>query len=104
MKRLDYTPPSYGDERVNGTIVQIDRFGNAVTDVERARLGFEHFALRIHYATIRELRTTYAAAGAEPFLIVGSNGTLEISVGGASASEMLHLKRGDPVEITRAPL
>jgi S-adenosyl-L-methionine hydrolase (adenosine-forming) len=100
MARLGYTPPSYGSEIVTGTIVQIDRFGNAVTDVERTRLGFDHFALRIHYATIRELRTSYSAAGAEPFLIVGSNGTLEISVGGASASEMLRLKRGDQVEIT----
>ena len=81
--------------------MQIDRFGNVVTDVERSRIGFAPFALRVHYTTITELRTTYASAGNEPFLIVGSNGTIEISVGGASASEMLQLKRRDRVEIMR---
>src|SRR6266704_3507462 len=100
MKRLDYERPSYGEKLVTGTIVQVDRFGNVVTDVERSRIAFSPFALRVHYTTVTDLRTTYASAGNEPFLIVGSNGTIEISVGGASASEMLQLKRRERVEIT----
>ena len=59
--------------------------------------------MRVHYATIRDIRTDYGG-GHEPFLIVGSTGMVEISVGSANAAEMLHLKRGDQVEITRAPL
>jgi S-adenosylmethionine hydrolase len=100
MKRLDYERPTYGEKVVTGTVVQVDRFGNVVTDVERSRIAFAPFALRVHYTNITDLRTTYASAGNEPFLIVGSNGTIEISVGGASASEMLQLKRRDRVEIT----
>lgn len=102
-KRLDYTPPVYRDDLVTGTVVHIDRFGNVITDVERAKIPFDRFALRVHYATIQTLRTDYGR-GREPFLIVGSHGTVEISVGSANAADMLHLKRGDQVEITPAPL
>src|SRR5688572_15717975 len=37
ITRLPYEPPTYGDV-VRGTIVAIDRFGNAITDIEAARL------------------------------------------------------------------
>jgi S-adenosylmethionine hydrolase len=97
--RLDYTPPSYDAEPVLGRIVSVDRFGNAITDVERARIPFESFALQVHYATISRMASTYE--GREPFLIVGSSGTIEISVAGGSAADVLHLRRGDPVEIIR---
>lgn len=102
-KRLDYTPPVYRDAVVTGSVVHIDHFGNVITDIERAKIAFDRFALRVHYATIKTLRTDYGG-GHEPFLIIGSHGTVEISVGSANAADMLHLKRGDQVEITPAPL
>ena len=95
--KLDYTPPSYGDEVIGGTIIAIDRFGNAITDIERARIPFEHFALHVHYSTISRLAKMYE--GSEPFLIVGSMGTIEISMASASAADVLHLRPGDHVEI-----
>ena len=97
IEKLDYTSPSYGDEVIGGTIVAIDRFGNAITDIERAHIGFERFALRVHYSTVSRLATAYE--GSEPFLIVGSIGTIEISMASASAADVLHLRRGDRVEI-----
>jgi hypothetical protein len=100
-KQLNYTPPVYREDVVTGSVVHIDRFGNVITDVERARIPFERFALRVHYATVRELRTDYGG-GHEPFLIVGSTGMVEISVGSANAADILRLKRGDQVEITPA--
>ncbi|HEY2092840.1 MAG TPA: SAM-dependent chlorinase/fluorinase [Thermoanaerobaculia bacterium] len=102
-KRLDYTPPVYREDVVTGSVVHIDHFGNVITDVERAKIAFDRFALRVHYAMITDVRTDYGG-GHEPFLIVGSTGMVEISVGSANAAEMLRLKRGDQVEITRAPL
>jgi S-adenosylmethionine hydrolase len=101
MIRLAYDQPSFGDESIRGTIVHIDRFGNAITDIERARVPFEHFTMRVHYTTIEKVATNYAPT-AEPFLIVGSSGAIEISVGGGSAATVLHLGRGDRVEITKA--
>ena len=98
--KIETTPPSYGDDVVTGTVVAVDRFGNAVTDVERARIPFQPFTLQVHYTHISRIATTYE--GDEPFLIIGSNGTIEISMGGASAADVLHLRRGDRVEISRS--
>ena len=94
--RLDYARPVYADT-ITGTIVTIDRFGNAITDIERARIPFASFALRTGDTMIAKLAKTYESR--EPFLIEGSTGMIEISIGGASAADVLHLRRGDPVEI-----
>ena len=85
--KLPYEQPEYGSERVRGTIVKIDRFGNAITDIERARVPFE----------IEGLRATYTGEGWFP--IAGSTGCIEISMAGASAAHHLHLKPRDRVEL-----
>ena len=101
LKTLPYTPPSYGDV-VRGTIVAIDRFGNAITDIERARIPFEPFALHVRDVVIDRVERTYGGAAPGPFLITGSNGCLEISVANASAAERLHLRRLERVEVWAA--
>jgi len=97
---LPYEPPSYGDV-VRGTIVAIDRFGNAITDIERARVPFAPFALHARDVVIDRLETAYGDAAPGPFLIVGSTGCIEISVANASAAERLHLRRLERVELCR---
>src|SRR3954465_8790246 len=44
--KLDSTPPKYESDCATGCIVDVDRFGNCITDVEHARLGFEPRMLR----------------------------------------------------------
>lgn len=100
IARLEYAEPVYGEELVGGTIVSIDRFGNAITDVERARVPFASMELRTGGAVIGRMETTYSGEGA--FLITGSSGMIEISVAGGSAAALLHLRRGDKVEIRRS--
>ena len=85
--RLPYEEPAYGETSVRGTIVRIDRFGNAITDIERAKVPFE----------IRGLRTNYTGEGWFP--IAGSTGCVEISMAGASAADRLHLRTLDRVEL-----
>jgi len=87
MARLDYEP---------GMIVAIDRFGNAITDLE-APSG--PFAVRTGKVIIDRLFRTYEEGGKEPFLIVGSSGLVEISVRNGSAASILELKRGDRVRV-----
>ena len=98
-KRLPYEPPAYGDV-VRGTIVAVDRFGNAITDVERARMPFEPFALRVRDHVIDRLELNYGNAAPGAFLIAGSTGCIEISVANASAAERLQLRRLERVELT----
>lgn len=98
--RLPYEPPSYG-EVVRGTIVAVDRFGNAITDVERAKMPFEPFALRVREHVIDRVESNYGNAAPGAFLIAGSTGCLEISVANASAADRLQLRRLERVELTR---
>ena len=100
IRTLVYIPPSYG-EMTYGTIVRIDRFGNAVTDIERARIPYDAFALRLRDVVIDRIETSYGHAAPGPFLIVGSTGCIEISIAGGSAAERLQLQRLDRVEICR---
>ncbi|MCU1245804.1 MAG: hypothetical protein JWN02_1714 [Acidobacteria bacterium] len=99
LVRLDYTEPSYDERRVTGTIVSVDRFGNLITDIEPERIGFAPFALHAGKVVIERLETNYGDAAAGPFLIAGSGGTVEVSVADGSAAEVLHLRRGDCIEI-----
>jgi S-adenosylmethionine hydrolase len=87
MEMLDYEP---------GMIVSIDRFGNAITDLEPPA---GEFALEIGEITLDRLFRTYDEGGKDPFLIVGSSGLVEISVRNGSAAAMLHLERGDRVQV-----
>lgn len=86
---LDYEPPT----STKGTIVRVDRFGNAITDLEvtsgelRAASG----------ARISRWSRIYEGDG--PFLITGSTGHVEISIAQASAAAVLQLRRGERVEI-----
>ncbi len=93
---LPYEPPAYG-EVVVGTIVAIDRFGNAITDIEAARVPFARFTLHSGDVVVDRMEQTYAGVGA--FLIVGSSGCIEISIAGGSAAERLHLRRLQSVEL-----
>lgn len=87
--RLDYTPP----RGKRGTIIRIDRFGNAVTDLRESR-----GELRTASGE-RLTRWSENYTGEGPFLIVGSTGCVEISMAQASAAALLQLRRGDRVEI-----
>jgi S-adenosylmethionine hydrolase len=97
---LDYEPPSYGENRVRGTIIAIDRFGNGITDIEAARIPFTPFAMDLGTHSIDRLERNYGEAAPGPFLLVGSTGHLEISIANASASEELDVKRLQRVEVT----
>jgi len=97
--KLDYTPPKYESNCATGCIIDVDRFGNCITDLEHARLGFEPHMLRACGAVITRTSTTYAEAGRGPFMIVGSGGCYEISITNESAAEMLQLGRFDVVTI-----
>ena len=101
IKTLPYEQPFYG-ETIRGTIVAIDRFGNAITDIERARVPFDAFALRVRDVVIDRVETTYGGAAPGPFLIVGSTGCVEISVANASAAERLQLRRLERVELWKS--
>jgi S-adenosylmethionine hydrolase len=89
---IAYAPPSYGADGATGSVTAIDRYGNVATDLDPARLGgIAGLALEIGGVTVARSAGSYAemAGSDEPFLIVGSRGTIEVSVSGGSAKERL---------------
>lgn len=103
LVRLRYDAPEYGDV-VRGTIVAIDRFGNAITDIERSRIPFAPFGLKARDVTIDRIEQNYGDAAPGPFLIVGSTGCIEISIANANAAERLGLRRLEPVVLFPLPV
>jgi S-adenosyl-L-methionine hydrolase (adenosine-forming) len=101
---LPYEPPHYSSELVRGTIVSIDRFGNAVTDVEHRKLPFARFVLNVADAAVSSFVGSYEEGGTDPFLIVGSSGCIEVSIRQGSAADRLHLRVLDHVELRAEPV
>lgn len=100
---LDYVPPSYDGIGATGTVTAIDRYGNVATDLDPAGLGgIAGVTLELRGMKVSRSAETYAAmAGSdEPFLIVGSRGTIEVSVSGGSAAIVMRAKVLDRVRIT----
>jgi S-adenosylmethionine hydrolase len=92
--------------RIKSQIIHIDRFGNAVTGIERRHLQSEllppSFVLRAGQTDIRVQKRFYAeepVASGEPFVIWGSLNFLEISVTNGSAAESLSVSCGREITL-----
>lgn len=89
LATLEYEGPTYSSEEVRGTVMAIDRFGNVITDIDPSRVPF----------AIPRLERNYGDAAPGTFHIVGSAGTIEISIANGSAAEELQLQRRQRVEL-----
>lgn len=103
VARLDYEHPHYLEEVASGTVVSLDHYGNAITDIEAGKIGaLTEWELSAGEHRVAIVSQTYGGAPeGEPFMIVGSRGTIEISLANASAAEMLRLGRRDRVTIRK---
>ena len=78
---------------MQGEIITVDRFGNAVTNLLAMRGGEVHVG-----ALALPVRRTYAdVATGEAVALVGSSGLVEIAVRDGSAATKLGLRRGSEV-------
>jgi len=101
IRRLAYEEPSYGKTSAGGTVIRIDRFGNLITDLEWRRVeGGARPKLRIGGVTVEKFVSTYQQADSGPFILVGSDGTLEVSLREGSAAELLGVQRLAQVTLT----
>lgn len=102
---LAYEEPVRAGNRIRGSVIAIDRFGNAITDIDRALMGDSSLAdLEVRGHHIHDVATSYEEGGllGQPFAIWGSRGTLEISLARANAAEVLQIVRLDTVEVALA--
>ncbi len=87
------------DGAMEGEVVAIDRFGNAITnlrsiDGESVLLGARAIAIRRTYTDVEI---------GEALAVVGSSGAIEIAIRNDSAARALKLSRGDKVTLQPKP-
>lgn len=104
IMKLRWALPFADRQGLQGWIVQIDHFGNCITNITRG-IYRAHDASRppkcyVGTSILEGLHTTYddAAAG-EPMLLFGSSGYLEVAINRGNASRLLSIRKGDPINI-----
>jgi S-adenosylmethionine hydrolase len=119
LVRLPYKEAVYTTGSAAGQIVRVDRFGNVITDIDARRCRSMGMLLSVadslevtaHRREGREgrwsmsVRRSYESMRErpEPFVIIGSDGSVEISLAGASAAEVLQMARFDRIELVASP-
>ena len=102
LRRRTPQPVRRADGAIEGEILTLDRFGNAMTNL----LARDALSVQItHGGTMRALpvvRTYGNATVGEAVALVGSNGFLEIAVRDGSAERVLAMRRGDRVTMIRS--
>ena len=102
--RLAPLAPVKEDGNLTGRIINIDHFGNCVTNLTHSDIAdFAQVRLRVNGRDVEAFRQFYADEdGSENqiFSIWGSAGFLELSVNGGSAAELLQAKRGDQIIVS----
>ena len=97
---------------IDGNVIHIDRFGNAITNITYKDLqslapgetDAAPVSLAIAGKEIKGLKRFYSeAAPGEPSAIINSSGYLEIFLFKQNARTMLSIKRGEAVKLTLNP-
>ncbi len=106
LVRLDWPEPRKQRGTTAGEVIYIDRFGNAITNLEGGLLrGLEPVVCEIRGRGRRvcPLKTCYQAVSPGSLVaLVGSSGFVEIAVNGGSAERALGLKLGTCVVLRAA--
>jgi hypothetical protein len=96
--RLDWPEPRKQGGRLEGEVIYIDRFGNAITNLEVSRVrGQKRILCEVHARRrlVCPLKTFYQdVARGEAVALTGSSGLVEIAVNGSSAEKVLGLRIG----------
>lgn len=106
LKRLEGLEPRVSRDRIEGKILAIDRFGNAISNIPRdfvrAQWGDAAFSWSARGKTLRLRVDHYAEAPPrKPFMLYGSSGFLEAAMNQASAAKFFKLKKGDKVSLKK---
>ncbi|HEX8287691.1 MAG TPA: SAM-dependent chlorinase/fluorinase [Pyrinomonadaceae bacterium] len=94
-------PQTSDENEIEATIINIDRFGNIVTNIKQENAPND-FVLSIDGNIIEKLYEYYSEAiDSEAFMIWGSAGYLEISVFKDSAAKKLAAQTGQKIKLLR---
>lgn len=100
---LSRPKPAKRNREIHGEVIYIDRFGNAITNIESELVWGRRTAIG-QVMGKRKLRCDlaefYGAVPVDsPVAVIGSSGFLEIAVNSGSAAQRFGLKIGSPVTV-----
>ena len=102
--RLSWPEPASSLGAVLGEVLYVDRFGNALTNIDRGTLkaiGSRRLRVRIRRRPAFPVAEYYQGAReGRPVAVLGSSGFLEIAVSAGNAARRLGLKRGVKVKVS----
>lgn len=103
MSRM--TKPLISEQYLRGSIVYFDRFGNAITNIQKkdfnAMVKGRNFTVAFkRYADVESLSLNYASVDeSEKMCFFNSSGYLEIAINKGNARQLLNLNYSDTVQI-----
>jgi S-adenosylmethionine hydrolase len=98
--RLPWPEPRVYSRRIEGEVVYIDGFGNAITNIRTATLADRGGAAFAGRKRLGPLKSFYQSVGAgQAAAVPGSSGFVEIAVNGGSAARRLGLRVGMPITV-----
>jgi hypothetical protein len=102
--RLSWPEPRVYPHHIDGEVVHVDHYGNALTNITSQELGVRPNLGLVHVAGIDiPIRATYAAVGSgEPVAVLSSNLMLEVAVNHGNAAREFGLSRGSRISIREA--
>lgn len=97
---LEREKPTKTDDLLKGRVIHVDRFGNVVTDLPAAWLPGEAASVEIGFHSTSTRISHYSELGfGQAGWLIGSLGTLELSLNGASLAERWQVTRDDEVRV-----
>ncbi len=93
IRRRTPEPQRRDDGAVQGEVITVDRFGNAVTNLYARGDGW----LEVASSMLQVVRTYAEVESGASVGVVGSSGLLEVAMRDGNASQALHLLRGSTV-------
>jgi S-adenosyl-L-methionine hydrolase (adenosine-forming) len=92
-------PRRLADGSIEGQVITIDRFGNAVTNL----VGLRAQSVEVKGTVLPLLRSYADVPEGEPIAVVGSTGLIEIAVRNGSGAAAMRLERGSVVLVRPSP-
>lgn len=104
MKELYWGAPSFSKNALRGKIIHIDKFGNAITNIDKTTFleakKDNPFQIVLRSLRIQRIVSTYSdVPKSDALAIFGQTGYLEIAMREASAAELFGLKVHDMITI-----
>ncbi|HBB68355.1 MAG TPA: hypothetical protein DCZ93_13885 [Elusimicrobia bacterium] len=97
-RKFPYPRPEKAGNRITGTVIAVDHFGNAITNITQQYLSAKSI-FTVSDRILKGLKLTYASVPeGEPLALIGSFGFLEFSIRNGNFAGAFGVKEGSEVE------